>query len=363
MKIFQVIRSLGLGGAERVVVDLSIELNKMGHEVEILILKKNHNLSLEEELLKKGIKLRKFEGINNYISMFKLCKFLLFNKADIIHTHLGAINYIVPIIPFINVKLIHTLHNEPKYILGITEGKTFNNSFVKNNVYPVVLGKRFGKEFEKFMPGTNYSVIPNGINYDRLNQNFEEDIDIKGKFNIPCDHKVIILIGRAEYQKSVETSIKVLEELPKNYHLILALSGGSLINELKEQINNSQSFDRIHLVLNSSNIPQLVKESDTILMTSRFEGMPITILEGMYLKKPIVSTNVGCIPEILINGENGFTCEVNNIKAMVDNIILINNSQFAYNGMIEKAFLDVTNNYSSKTMAYKYVDLYNEVLE
>src|SRR5690606_40186848 len=59
---------------------------------------------------------------------------------------------------------------------------------------------------------------------------------------------------------------------------------------------------------------------DVFLMTSEREGGPTSVLEAMYLEKPIVSTNVGIVPEIIKNGENGYVSDVKDYISLAKNI-------------------------------------------
>lgn len=114
MKIFQVIPNLGSGGAERFVVDLSNELAQQGHDVTLLTLYDlvgTHGFYKDEIDGKvRVVSFHKSLGLS-IRNIIKVAQFIRKEKPDIIHSHVGALQY--TIIPQVLLgKGVHTVHNE-----------------------------------------------------------------------------------------------------------------------------------------------------------------------------------------------------------------------------------------------------------
>ncbi len=99
-------------------------------------------------------------------------------------------------------------------------------------------------------------------------------------------------------------------------------------------------------------------ESDIIVITSKYEGMSLVLVESLYLEKPVISTNVGIIPEIIVNGINGIVLEMNNGKILAEKIKkYINEDDYK-----EKIKLNLYQTYRNNFDMDKYFKLHEKVL-
>ena len=97
---------------------------------------------------------------------------------------------------------------------------------------------------------------------------------------------------------------------------------------------------------------------DAFVLPSLSEGLPLTILEAMSAKTPIVATTVGGIPEVLQNGQGGLLVEPKNPKSLADAILKIRNNRALTEQLVFFSHNEVLTKYSSKTMAIKYLEMY-----
>jgi glycosyltransferase involved in cell wall biosynthesis len=98
-------------------------------------------------------------------------------------------------------------------------------------------------------------------------------------------------------------------------------------------------------------------------MTSKSEGMPLSILESFYYKIPVISTKAGGIPEVLVNKENGLLSEIEDYKQLSENIILLMNDTSLKNELINNAYNLVVNKFDHHTMADKTIKIYNDIIK
>jgi glycosyltransferase involved in cell wall biosynthesis len=101
---------------------------------------------------------------------------------------------------------------------------------------------------------------------------------------------------------------------------------------------------------------------DVFLMSSKSEGLPLTILESFYYKVPVVSTRAGGIPEVVIDKENGLLSDIKDYQDLGKNILLLLNDEKLRNDIVENAYKLVIKTFSADTMANQTISVYNEVL-
>jgi len=121
----------------------------------------------------------------------------------------------------------------------------------------------------------------------------------------PADTPVNILsIGRATAVKNQSLLIEVLETLPRDVRLTI-VGDGNCHSELREQASVKGLSDRIDLPGEVTNIEPYFEHAQIFVLSSRYEGLPLSILEAMAAGLPVVSTDVGGVSEAVIDGQTG----------------------------------------------------------
>ena len=143
-------------------------------------------------------------------------------------------------------------------------------------------------------------VIPNGIEIETV---FEKK---------PAKQKLIITtVGRLVAQKDYQTALASIAYLTQNYELpsqitYRIIGYGKEENRIKQWIKDYNLAGIVELLINPSNVPQLLEESDIYLCTSIFEGISNAIMEAMSYGLPIVATKVGDNSHLVENNVNGY---------------------------------------------------------
>lgn len=172
---------------------------------------------------------------------------------------------------------------------------------------------------------------------------FDKDSYIKkfGKSNIiqiynPIDERIfdyvscyrpnskkILSVGRLSYPKNFSLLIDIAKEvLTANPDWTWDIYGeGELRNELELKIKNYRLEDRIHLKGQVDNLYELYNEYSMLIMTSYYEGFPMSLLEGMACGLPLISFDIQTGPnEIIVDGQNGFLIKPFDVEQMVAKI-------------------------------------------
>lgn len=163
------------------------------------------------------------------------------------------------------------------------------------------------------------------------------------------DKPVVGMVGRALYQKNPELFNAIAERMP-NVHFEW-IGDGSMRDCLKSP--------NIHIVGWGPREEALeyVANCDIYIMTSRWEGMPLSLLEAMYLHKPCVVTNVVGNRDVIHNDKNGFVC--NDIDEFVVKIQYLADKSSERFRMGEQGHKDVETIYNSRMMAKHFTEAYS----
>lgn len=129
-----------------------------------------------------------------------------------------------------------------------------------------------------------------------------------------CD---VLYLGRLEPEKNPLRFIEVIKEAQqtKNDIKALIIGNGSLEKDVQEKIKQHELEKNIKMLGFVNNPFPYLNKTKVLVLTSHYEGIPISVLEALALNKPVVSTDVGGISEIIKHGENGFLSNQNEVLA------------------------------------------------
>jgi glycosyltransferase involved in cell wall biosynthesis len=126
----------------------------------------------------------------------------------------------------------------------------------------------------------------------------------------------LLFLGYVSNKKGLFDLLDVLKENKELYQnkIQLVIGGNGEIDTLKKYLKENKLDDLVQFVGWISNVEKAgwLKKADIFVLPSYFEGLPISILEAMSYGHPIITTNVGGIPEIVMNNKNGVICEPGN---------------------------------------------------
>lgn len=188
--------------------------------------------------------------------------------------------------------------------------------------------KRFAKSKKAF---SKTVVIYNGIDFKKLYSS-SLSIDLRKDLSISSHDPVIGMIGRTDLYKDHETllySVKeVIKSIPKTKLLLIGDGEKySQIKKLSEELNISKS---VYFLGVRDNIVDFYKALDVFVLSSKSEGFGRVLVEAMAIKRPVIGTNIGGIPEIIENNVSGILVPKNEPNELAQAILnLIQNPKFA----------------------------------
>lgn len=354
MKIVQLSYSLSSGGAERFVVDLSNYLSNI-KDVEIILLttdddkiiKNTHYLS-ELSPKVKYINLHCSGGLHPK-SFWRVYKAIKEIKPDIVHAHCNLILIYLPALFLRKIKFVHTLHNLADICLKYKWCKFINKSLYKKRVLPITISEICRKSFIKLYKTQDVTCIMNGRN--ELIPSGHMPIDIPFvQDKVP----VFIHVARCTTQKNQTRLFYAFDKLMHEgvkFHLIV-LGSGYENNWMIKYKNNSQ----IHILGERKNVADYMVAADFFILSSDYEGLPLTLLEAMSMGVVPISTPAGGVIDVIKDGKNGYLTQ-----NFDDNELYIKIKQ-ALNerGKIKKELIikEYGNSFSMNICANKYYNKY-----
>lgn len=305
MKIIHVVNSLDCGGLEIFVIDLCLSQISAGHQCYLFCLQEGGELA--ERAKKSNLVVfngQKKQGVNVKLLwlMYRLFKRLSF---DVVHTH----NLSPMIYGNIAAKLagtrriVHTRHGR---------GLDITYRFIWNMCDSIICISEDAKQSLLIcnrLEEKKVKVIHNGIDVDRFlaTRSGKSINEIKLEIGIPL-HKIIIgTVGRLAMEKDHASLIFAAKNLIDSGVdvLVLIIGEGPERNTLRNLISSLGLDDSVSLLGYRGDVCDLYSVFDIFALPSTSEGLSIALLEAMASGLPIVATDVGGNPEILINGSTG----------------------------------------------------------
>lgn len=150
-------------------------------------------------------------------------------------------------------------------------------------------------------PYNKFRIIPNGVDSKRFRTNLNRKKEYREKFSISQTKMVLLFIGRFEESKGALNFAKAAELLLRNHDNkfeVLMVGQGKLENEIKSTTQGIKGI-QIHDWQPVDNIHEMYIAADLFILPSKFEALPLTILEAMAAQLHIIYSNVGGVNDIL----------------------------------------------------------------
>lgn len=320
--------NLSGGGAEKVVVNIIKLIDKNCYDIHLVLAQETGEYL---NLIPKYVHLHSLSSRKVMFSIFKLYKKIDEIKPDIIFTSLIrtsiALYLALFFLPGKKIKVIHRSPNSPKLLLK-NKQLSFFMRYLLQKAYQhasliIAQTPEMKSEINQYYNVSldKIKVYLNPIDKEQIDKSLQNTRNPFNEKNIN-----IVAAGRLTYQKGFDTlilSFKKVTEYNEKFKLYI-IGQGSLneINKLKESISNNKLEKNVFLLGFQANPYVYFKFANLYVLSSRWEGLPNTILENLYLNKPIVATK--CIPfmdELIHNKKNGLLVNIDDKEALTNAIL------------------------------------------
>ncbi len=381
IKVLRIIARLNIGGPSIHTILLSEGLDKNRFETLLVVgrpdekegdmsyLAENKDINIEY-IPELGRQI----GGSDIIAFIKLFRIINRFRPDIVHTHTakaGTLGRVAAVFLGVKVK-IHTFH-----------GHVFHSYFGKIKTRIFILIERFLGLFTDYVItisdaqkkeiGDIYKIISlDKIRVIKLGfdlAGFKKGIQagkVKKELGISPGAVVIGIIGRLvaiKDHKLFLDAAKILSDRLKNKDLIFLVVGdGELRGELEEYARASGIGTKVKFLGWRKDLAFIYADTDIVALTSFNEGTPVSLIEASYSGKPIVSTDVGSVKDVVIDKKNGFLVSDRDPYEFSQRIYDLIESPKLRLEMGKAGTELVANNYSKERLIKEVEDLYLEAL-
>ncbi|WP_168222149.1 glycosyltransferase [Aquisphaera giovannonii] len=319
--------SLDVGGLERIVVNLVRMGGVLGQEPSVICVEKPGMLASQVDALGAPILCAEKPPGLNYGSVGRIREFLHRLKPDVVHTHqVGALLYAGPAARREKVPVVvHTEHGnrmarQRSLIRRARVGLLWAiGGFYVDRFFCVSEDIADSVRTSCIVPGRKVAVVPNGIDTSIFSWGGDPEVS-RRELKIPPDVAVIGTVGRLDEVKSQDLLIRGFSRITDHApapHLLLVGDGTERprLQHLADQLKIS---DRVHFAGYQSQPERFLGVMNVFALTSRSEGMPLSILEAWAAGLPVVASNVGGIPKLIVDGQTGLLFESGEETALAD---------------------------------------------
>ncbi|MFA6357090.1 MAG: glycosyltransferase family 4 protein [Candidatus Omnitrophota bacterium] len=348
--LFAIGYSAQLGGGQKVFVTTIKELLKMGCQITVILPDK----SLASFLKSLDIKIYIID-FRSIKCLASICKILKESDFDIINTYLPKCSLLVSFVNlFYRRPICCTLLN------AIIHEKL---NWFQKNIYPllyfilskmcdgfIVNSEHNKQHFMKVsgIDGNFIKVIYSGIDLDEF-MNVPEEVRMKGKL-------VLGYVGRLSPEKGPDYLLKSLAYLKDINYECLIVGDGPMRGELEKYAVVNGLGRRVKFLGYQDEIARFINKMDIVVVPSLNETFGLTIIETFALKKPVIASNVGGIPEVVIQGVTGFLFPAKDPLALSECVLRAYNNKEEIKVMGSRAYEYVVQNFSSSIMAKNTFD-------
>ncbi len=362
MRILHVIDHMGMGGAQSLLVELAPIQRIMGHDVLVLELQAASDRTLVKKMEERGVEVKSIShsrSVRNPLNIFSIIPYL--KQYDIVHSHLFPANYwvaIAKLLSFGKTPIVTTEHSTDNKRRKIPIFR-YIDAFIYNRYQEVIAcADKAMETFRKRYPEVECASIPNGVDISKYNQalpySMRDLIGINEE-----DVFTTTMVARFDYPKRQDTLVEAMAILPEKFNAIFV--GGTREDEglkrIKDLAIKLGIESRVHFLYIRSDVPRILKSSDVVLMSSEYEGLSLSSIEGMASGHPFVATNVNGLREVVSAAGELFEC--GNAKELAALLIKLESNQEYYNTITQRC-LERANKYDIRKVAEKYQNEYNK---
>ena len=367
MHIIQIITELEPAGAEKILSELSIELKNKGYTVSVITLQKlPQNTAILNKLESNNIKTFSLNLTKYTLWRVFLLKSLLEQiikegicKHTLVHSHLMHANLACRISKLmgLKIKLVNTIHIAEKRKSQKWLFLFDKLTLAYCDVYTAVSSAVRDYHSKVLDVNKNYiKVITNGI-VPPNKPDAEKIVSLKKEWGLDDCAKIIGSMGRLTWQKGYDTFFELLPDLakmiPENETWgIVILGEGKERKNLEKKIRNLPDNIKVVLPGFRSDASECAGAFDLFVMPSRYEGMPLTLLEASSHRIPILASSIDSISNLIKMYPNGKCINFEDKQTAVQSLLEY---------IARPKISDYKGECTQEKMVLEYISLYNEI--
>ncbi|MDQ0228779.1 N-acetyl-alpha-D-glucosaminyl L-malate synthase BshA [Metabacillus malikii] len=361
-----------VGGSGVVATELGKLLAERGHEIHFI------TSSLPFRLNKVYCNITFHEVEVNQYSVFKYPPYDLAlaskmaevakrEKLDLLHVHYAIPHAICAILAKQmvneNLKIVTTLHGTDITVLGYDQSLSDLIKFgiESSDRVTAVSNSLVEQTYELIQPNKEIDTVYNFI--DERIYTKKDASHLKREYGIKDDEKVIIHVSNFRKVKRVQDVVYSFQLIQRKIQSKLLLVGdGPEMSFVSKLVRELGLTDKVLFLGKQDNLEELYSLSDLMLLLSEKESFGLVLLEAMACGVPCIGTIAGGIPEVILEGETGYLCEVGDIEAISFKAIQLLQDEALHQQMSMYATQVAHSSFHSDKIVSQYESLYYELL-
>jgi glycosyltransferase involved in cell wall biosynthesis len=301
------------------------------------------------------LEITKKPSYSDILNICKICIFVYRNNINIIHGHGAKGGLYARIVGFfLNIPSFYTPHGGSIHqVFPPIEGFIYRT--IERILKPLTSFFLFESYYSYSayisccgsIGGNKYLINPNGINETCLP--IRSDISL---VNFSKDYINLLVVGVLRKIKGQLIAIKALEILNSHgnkYRLHFCGSGPDL-DFLKNTVRELNLSNSVFFYGEVSNISDYYSLSDIVIIPSFFESFGYVALESAIMRRPVIASSAGGLPEIVLDGNTGLLFEPGNYRSLAGKIKLLSADIILKNSLVDNSYFRALENFNSKKM-------------
>src|SRR5712664_2174102 len=366
VKVVHIVPMLSPGGAERVAVHIVRGLNRQRYEPVVISLTGRLGCDLDRLLEEAGVEVRylgKRPGFD-YRMYSRLHPVLRDCQPDIVHTHLHVLRYALPSLLLLKrASLLHTVHNLAEREIE-PRARWLQRYALNHGVAPVAVAEEVALSLERLYGIQRCRVISNGIPKKCYASSQTARREWRAREGFGDEDVLFVCVARFAPQKNHALLLKAFAQGPASdpsAHLVL-VGEGTLRGQLEETVKNLGLVDQVHFLGLRTDIPDVLGAMDVFVLSSDYEGNPLSVMEAMAAGLPIVSTAAGGVPDLFENGKEDFIVQPGDLQGLGKSMNSLLKYQAARESMGAAAASRARENFDVSNMVRAYEQVYEDLV-
>lgn len=362
MKILQVITNLLSGGAETLVVNLVPRLRALGNEVDVCVFDGRETPLMQRLRVENpGIKIWKLgHGVYNPLFILKLIPIM--QRYDIVHTHNSSPQLFVALASLCcHCRIFTTEHTTSNRKRQWKWYAPIESWMYGRYEHVICISEIAEEKLREYMGGDwlnsgsvrydHISTVNNGVDVEAFHEAEPlPDVRRDGTF-------VTTMVARFRAAKDQDTLVKTLALLPKNYVAWL-VGDGERMEEVKALAEQQGVGDRVTFWGARNDVPRILKSSDVVCMSSHWEGLSLSNIEGMSVGKPFIASDVNGLREV--TKDYGLLFPEGDAETLADLLRKLHDDAGFYTDVANRCYVRAQQ-FDIKATAEKYNDAYHQL--
>lgn len=361
-----------VGGSGVVATELGKLLAEKGHEIHFI------SSSLPFRLKKMYHNIFSHEVEVNQYSVFqyppydialasKIAEVAVRENLDVLHVHYAIPHAVCAILARQmsgrDLKIVTTLHGTDITVLGYDPSLTDAIRFgiEKSDYVTAVSNSLISQTYELIKPKKTIDCVYNFID-TRVNKRTDSR-ELRKEYGILPHEKVVIHVSNFRPVKRVPDVIQafagIAEQLPAK---LLLVGDGPEIKTVCNLAGELGIRDKVLLLGKQERVEELYSLSDLMLLLSEKESFGLVALEAMACGVPCIGTNVGGIPEVIVDGETGYICELGDIKNIIKKAVEILSNEEMYRRYSINSMERAEKKFSAEQIVSEYENIYYQLV-